>query len=57
MLTAVSLVIIPFYLFIAWRSAKKLETGLTEYYQRWETVSTRIQDALSGIKTVKLSGA
>ncbi len=56
-LTAISLVIIPFYLIIAWRSAKKLETGLTEYYQKWEGVSTQIQDALSGIKTVKLSGA
>jgi ATP-binding cassette, subfamily B, bacterial len=56
-LTAISLVIIPFYLLIAWTSAKKLELGLTEYYQKWEGVSTRIQDALSGIKTVKLSGA
>jgi ATP-binding cassette, subfamily B, bacterial len=56
-LTAVSLIIIPFYLLVAWVSAKKLENGLTEYYQKWENVSTRIQDALSGIKTVKLSGA
>jgi ATP-binding cassette subfamily B protein len=56
-LTAVSLIIIPFYLLIAWVSAKKLENGLTEYYQKWESVSTKIQDALSGIKTVKLSGA
>jgi ATP-binding cassette, subfamily B, bacterial len=57
MLTAISLIIIPLYLLIAWTSAKKLEFGLTEYYQKWEGVSTRIQDALSGIKTVKLSGA
>ncbi|HTB25058.1 MAG TPA: ABC transporter ATP-binding protein [Puia sp.] len=56
-LTAISLGIIPLYLLIAWTSAKKLEFGLTEYYQKWEGVSTRIQDALSGIKTVKLSGA
>jgi ATP-binding cassette, subfamily B, bacterial len=56
-LTAISLLIIPLYLVIAWTSAKKLEFGLTEYYQKWEGVSTQIQDALSGIKTVKLSGA
>jgi ATP-binding cassette, subfamily B, bacterial len=56
-LTAISMVIIPLYLLIAWTSAKKLEFGLTEYYQKWEGVSTKIQDALSGIKTVKLSGA
>ncbi len=56
-LTSVALIIIPFYLLIAWRSAKKLETGLSSYYERWEEVSSRMQDALSGIKTVKLSGA
>lgn len=56
-LTSVALIIIPFYLFIAWRSANKLESGLSKYYERWEDVSSRIQDALAGIKTVKLSGA
>jgi ABC-type multidrug transport system fused ATPase/permease subunit len=57
LLAGISLAMIPFYLVIAWRSAKKLETGLTEYYQQWEVVSTSIQDALTGVKTVKLSGA
>jgi len=57
MLTLLALAVIPFYLLIAWRSANKLESGLSEYYDRWEEVSTRMQDALSGIKTVKLSGA
>ncbi|MBS1932719.1 MAG: ABC transporter ATP-binding protein, partial [Bacteroidetes bacterium] len=56
-LTSISLIIIPFYLLVAWRSAKKLESGLSVYYERWEEVSSRMQDALSGIKTVKLSGA
>ncbi len=56
-LTSVALLIIPFYLLIAWRSAIKLESGLSKYYERWEDVSARIQDALVGIKTVKLSGA
>ncbi|MDP4247432.1 MAG: ABC transporter ATP-binding protein [Bacteroidota bacterium] len=56
-LTAVALITIPFYVLIAWRSAGKLESGLANYYSRWEEVSTRIQDGLSGIKTVKLSGA
>ncbi len=56
-LTLLAIIVIPFYLVIAWRSARQLETGLTEYYDRWEEVSTRMQDALGGIKTVKLSGA
>ena len=56
-LTSVALITIPFYLLIAWRSANKLESGLANYYSRWEDVSARIQDGLTGIKTVKLSGA
>jgi len=56
-LTSVALITIPFYILIAWRSARKLETGLSSYYSRWEDVSSRIQDGLMGIKTVKLSGA
>jgi ABC-type multidrug transport system fused ATPase/permease subunit len=56
-LTSIAMIIIPFYIIIAWRSAKRLESGLSKYYERWEQVSTKIQDDLSGIKTVKLSGA
>jgi ABC-type multidrug transport system fused ATPase/permease subunit len=56
-LTAVALITIPVYVLIAWHSAKKLETGLADYYSRWEEVSSRIQDGLTGIKTVKLSGS
>src|ERR1700754_5199800 len=56
-LTSVALIVIPFYILIAWRSAGKLESGLANYYSRWEDVSARIQDGLTGIKTVKLSGA
>ena len=56
-LTLLAVAVIPFYLLIAWRSANKLETSLSSYYDRWEEVSASIQDAVGGIKTVKLSGA
>jgi ABC-type multidrug transport system fused ATPase/permease subunit len=56
-LTLIALITLPPYLFVAWRSAKRLEKGLEEYYSQWEDVSGRIQDSLSAIKTVKLSGA
>ncbi|HMU14731.1 MAG TPA: ABC transporter ATP-binding protein [Flavobacteriales bacterium] len=56
-LTLLSLSVVPFYLWLAWRSSKHLETGLDAYYEHWEAVSARMQDAVSGIKTVKLSGA
>ena len=56
-LAFISVSLIPIYLIIAWRSSQKLETGLNTYYERWEDVSARINTALEGIKTVKLSGA
>lgn len=57
MLTLMAIAVIPIYLWIAWRSANKLEASLSSYYDRWEDVSARMQDAIGGIKTVKLSGA
>ncbi len=56
-MTAVSLCLIPPYLWIARRSALRMKTGLEPYYELWENISGRITGALSAIKTVKLSGA
>jgi ABC-type bacteriocin/lantibiotic exporter with double-glycine peptidase domain len=56
-LALLAISIVPFYLIITIISTKKLEMGLASYYEKWEEVSTRMQDALTGIKTVKLSGA
>ena len=56
-LTFAALAILPVYLFITRRAARRLESGMAEYYTMWEGVSVRIQDSLSAIKTVKLSGA
>lgn len=56
-LTLLALSIVPVYLWLAWSSSKRLETGLDTYYEKWEVVTARLQDAVAGIKTVKLSGA
>ncbi|MBN9380598.1 MAG: ABC transporter ATP-binding protein [Chitinophagaceae bacterium] len=56
-LALLSISIIPFYLLLTIRSTRRLETSLSAYYDKWEEVSARMQDALAGIKTVKLSGA
>lgn len=56
-MTLIALLTLPIYFFVAWRSARRLEKGLEDYYTQWEEVSGRIQDSLSAIKTVKLSGA
>ena len=56
-LSVVALTLLPFYLLLAVRSARRLEAGMEGYYDKWEDVSARIQDALAAVKTVKLSGA
>lgn len=56
-LTVVALLTLPAYLLVAQRSARALEASLPQYYGLWEEVSARIQDALTAVKTVKLSGA
>ncbi|HEY3740730.1 MAG TPA: ABC transporter ATP-binding protein [Bryobacteraceae bacterium] len=56
-MTAVAMLLLPPYLWIARRSALRLQTNLTPYYDLWDNISGRILDALSAIKTVKLSGS
>jgi ATP-binding cassette subfamily B protein len=53
----VSTCTLPLYLWVARRSAKRLQTDLEPYYELWENISARIADAISAVKTVKLSGA
>jgi ABC-type multidrug transport system fused ATPase/permease subunit len=53
----VSTCMLPLYLWVARRSALKLRSNLEAYYDLWEGISARITDAISAIKTVKLSGA
>ncbi|MBX3027299.1 ABC transporter ATP-binding protein [bacterium] len=56
-LTLVALATLPAYVVVALRSARRLESNLPAYYRLWEEVAARIRDAVSAIKTVKLSGA
>jgi ATP-binding cassette, subfamily B, bacterial len=56
-LSLVALVTLPPYAWVVLRSSRRLETGLARYYEMWDGVSSRIQDALGAIKTVKLAGA
>jgi ATP-binding cassette subfamily B protein len=56
-MAAVSFVLLPFYLWIARRSALRLKSNLDPYYEMWENISAHIADSISAVKTVKLSGA
>jgi ATP-binding cassette subfamily B protein len=53
----VAFILLPFYLWVARRSALRLKTNLDPYYELWENISAHIADAISAVKTVKLSGA
>lgn len=53
----VSTCTLPLYLWVARRSALRLQTNLEPYYELWENISARLADAISAVKTVKLSGA
>ena len=56
-LAVAALATLPLYLLISRHAARRLESGIVEYYTMWENLSVGIQDALAAIKTVKLSGA
>ena len=56
-LTVAALATLPLYLMVTRHAARRIESGMAEYYVMWENVSVRIHDALAAIKTVKLSGA
>ena len=53
-LSLVVLVALLVYLLVSIHMTRRLETHLEEYYGLWDEVSGRIQEAVSGIKTVRL---
>jgi ATP-binding cassette subfamily B protein len=56
-MAVVSFVLLPFYFWVARRSALRMQTNLDPYYEMWENISAHIADSISAVKTVKLSGA
>ena len=56
-LAFLTLVPLLVYVLLSYRMTRRLERGLESYYEGWEAVSSRLQDAVAGVKTVKLSGA
>jgi ABC-type multidrug transport system fused ATPase/permease subunit len=56
-LTLIALATIPPYVWVARLSSRRLEQTATTYYEQWDAVSSHIAERLSGVKTVKLSGA
>ena len=57
LLAAVALAPLPFYVWVAVASTKRLGVNLDSYYQLWQSISGRISESLAGLKTVRASGA
>jgi len=56
-LALISMVAVPLYGLVTWRMARALDADIDRYYALWDTVSSRIQQAIAGIKTVQAHGA
>lgn len=55
-LAAIVLLVVPVYALVTWRMSRHLDTALEKYYELWDEVSSRIQQAVAGIKTVQSHG-
>ena len=56
-LALISMVALPLYAFVTWRMTRALNAGVDRYYALWDEVSSRIQQAVAGVKTVQAHGA
>ena len=56
-LALVTFIAVPVYTLVTWQMSRRLETRLEAYYDLWDEVSSRIQQAIEGIKTVLTQGA
>jgi ABC-type multidrug transport system fused ATPase/permease subunit len=56
-LALITFIAVPVYALVTWHMARRLETQLEHYYGLWDEVSSRIQQAVAGIKTVVTHGA
>lgn len=56
-LATVTLISVPVYAAVTWRMSRALDVDLDDYYGAWEDISARIQEGISGIKTVRAFGA
>jgi ABC-type multidrug transport system fused ATPase/permease subunit len=57
LLAFMALAPLPIYAWVAVASTRKLGVNLDAYYQQWQSISGRISESLSGLKTVRASGA
>jgi len=56
-LAAITALAVPVYAFISWRMTRAVDANADALYSQWEEVASRIQETISGIKTVHTHGA
>jgi ABC-type bacteriocin/lantibiotic exporter with double-glycine peptidase domain len=56
-LAAITALAIPLYAVISWQMSKAVDANADTLYAQWEEVASRIQETISGIKTVHAHGA
>jgi ABC-type multidrug transport system fused ATPase/permease subunit len=56
-LALITFIAVPVYTLVTWQMSRRLETRLEAYYDLWDEVSARVQQAVEGVKTVLTHGA
>ena len=56
-LALISMAAVPLYAYVTWHMTRALNADIDRYYALWDDVSSRIQQAIAGIKTVQAHGA
>ncbi len=56
-LALITFIAVPVYTLVTWQMSRRLETRLEVYYDLWDEVSARVQQAVEGVKTVLTHGA
>jgi ATP-binding cassette subfamily B protein len=55
-LAIIVLLVVPIYALVTWRMSSRLDSALERYYELWDSVSGKIQQAIAGIKTIQSQG-
>ena len=56
-LALIALIAVPIYVVVTRRMTRALNLDIDDYYAKWDQISSRIQEAIGGIKTVQSHGA
>jgi ATP-binding cassette, subfamily B, bacterial len=56
-LALIALTAVPVYIVVTWRLTRALNLDIDRYYAQWDQISSHVQEAIAGMKTVQSHGA